>query len=578
MIRIDRRRGNQGAVELLVSGTLDAESVPVVEGAIRENEPGERVVALDLSGIRAADRAGCSALGRWLMDGVELGACPVFLRRWLEAERGLRIRGLSRIRDAKSRSRSGSPFVRSLVVTALLEGWLLAPPVLLAAPAAQSGPVPAPAMMFADARAQMLSANETAKAAAEDVAERREERAAARSLYWPKIDLHGQATHLDAAIELDFDPVRQVITKLHGLPPSFLPSFNATFQEQDFWQANVTATLPLFTGGKIRAANEAAALQVTDAEQAQRQTAGALSSELARRYFGLRLALRARDVRASVLEGLDLHVQHAEALEREGQIARVERMHAEVARSEAARQLQAADHDVALARAALASLLSSDSVADPATGLFLLSRMDPLDAFVARAMANHPGLARLAAQRGRAGQALRAEKAAWMPTVAAFATRELHPDGLSLVSPTWAAGVSASFTLFDGFARGHRVAAAKLRQSRVDLLDARARRDIATLVEQKYRALEKAREEYRSLDRTLELGAEMLRVRQRAFEEGMGTSLEVVDAQLGLQGLQLQRLAAACTFDVALAELLEATGDADLFVTHIANADVDPEK
>ncbi len=576
MIRIDRRHEREGAVELCLSGTLDAGSVPVVEGAIREIESSYPAVLLDLSGIRASDRAGCQALGRWLADGVELGSCPVFLRRWLEAERGLRIRGLSRIRDAKSRSLARSSRLKAVAVAAILQGSLLASPGLLAAAGPQVGPDPA--LTFAEARVRMLSANETAKAAGDEVSEKREERAAARGLYWPKVDLHAQATRLDDAITLDFDPVRQVITKLHGLPSTFLPSFNATFQERNFWQSNVTVTLPLFTGGKIRAANEAAALQVTDAEQAQRQTAGSLSSDLARRYFGLRLALRARDVRARVLEGLDLHVKHAEALEREGQIARVERLHAEVARSEAARQLQASEHDVALARTALASLLSADSAADPATGLFLVSRADPLEAYVARAMANHPGLARLAAQRGRAGQALRAEKSAWMPTIAAFAMRELHPDGLSLVSPTWAAGVTASFTLFDGFERGHRVAAAKLRQSRVGLLDSRTRRDIATLVEQKYRTMEKAREEFGSLDRTLELGAEMLRVRQRAFEEGMGTSLEVVDAQLGLQGLRLRRLAAAYDFDVALAELLEATGDADRFVIQIANADVDPEK
>jgi outer membrane protein TolC len=273
-----------------------------------------------------------------------------------------------------------------------------------------------------------------------------------------------------------------------------------------------------------------------------------------------------------------MHVAHATALEREGQIARVERLHAEVARSDAERQLRASDHDVALARTALASLLAADSGIDPASGLFLSSEVGPLEGFIERAMENHPGLARLGAQRGRAAQAVRAEKAAWLPTVAAFGMRELHTEDLNIVSPTWAVGVAATFTLFDGMERGHRTAAARSQQARVDLLDARARRDIATLVEQRYRTMTKAREDSASRDRTRELAAELLRVRQRAVDEGMGTSLEVVDAQLALQGVQLQRLAAAYAFDVALAELLEATGDADQFVTHLAHADLDPEK
>jgi hypothetical protein len=58
----------------------------------------------------------------------------------------------------------------------------------------------------------------------------------------------------------------------------------------------------------------------------------------------------------------------------------------------------------------------------------------------------------------------------------------------------------------------------------------------------------------------------------------MGTSLEVVDARLALQGLQLQRLAAAYACDVALAELLEAAGDADRFEAIRSQSEVDPEK
>jgi len=576
MIRVDAYHDREGTVELAACGTLNAEAVSIVEEAIADGASRYPLVILNLRGLVAADQAGCQALVRWLDEGAELGPCPAFLRRWLRAERQSRILERTRIRETKSRISSRGPFSRLLLAAAVLSASLLAPSGLSAAADPPTGL--APALTFSDARARMLAGNETAKAATEDIAEKREERAAMKGLYWPKVELKAQATHLDDEIALDFDPIRQVITKLHGLPASYLPPFNATFQKQDYWLSNVTVTWPLFTGGKVQAANKAASLQVTDAEHAERQTAGSLSSELARRYFGLRLALRARDVRAHVLEGLDLHVKHATALEREGQIARVERLHAEVARSEADRQLKLSEHDVALARTALASLLASDSAVDPATGLFLISRTEPLETFVARAMGHHPGLARLAAQRARAGQAIRAERSAWLPTVAAFGMRELHTSGLSLVSPTWAAGVSASFTLFDGFERGHRVAAAKIQQSRVDLLEARARRDITTLVEQKYRTMEKAREEFASLDTTLELGAEMLRVRERAFEEGMGTSLEVVDAQLAIQGLKLRRLASACAFDVALAELLEATGDADQFTVHLAHADVDPEK
>ena len=569
MIRIDTSRDEAGRFELAVSGALEGAAVATVGDELSRAKSPLSAVILNLRGLTMADRAGCDALLEWVIEGATLTDCPAFLRRWILAEQTLRIRDRSRIRDASSRIRG---VAMGLALVAALTG---------ATPAQAAGdppPGPAAALTFSEARARMMTANETALAAGESVAERRDERAAMKGFYWPRVELHAQATHLNDDVILDLNPIRDVISSLHRLPPTLLPSFETTFQKQDYWLSSLTVTWPIYTGGKVQAANKAAALQLTDAEQARRQTDGALSSELVRRYFALRLALRARDVRAHVLDGLDTHVVHAAALEREGQIARVERLHAEVARRDAERQLRASEHDVALARTALASLLSSDAPVDPASGLFIAGSLEPLDVLVARALENNPGLGRLEAQRGRASEAVRAEKAAWLPTVAAFGMRELHTDDLTIVSPTWAVGVNATFTLFDGMERGHRVAAARSQEKRVGLLRERARRDIATLVEQKYRAMEKAREQFASLDTTLELAAEVVRVRTRAFEEGMGTSLEVVDARLMLQGLQLQRLAAAYAFDVALAELLEAAGDADRFETLRAQSEVDPEK
>jgi outer membrane protein TolC len=210
--------------------------------------------------------------------------------------------------------------------------------------------------------------------------------------------------------------------------------------------------------------------------------------------------------------------------------------------------------------------------------LFLLPDPGSLESLVATALRQHPALKRLSTQQGLAGAQLSAEKGRWLPDVALFGTRELHEDDLSLLNPKWAVGVQATFTLFSGFDREHKIAAAKSQQARVTALDARARRDISTLVEQKYRTMAKAREQYTSLDASVEAAAEVVRVRSRAFDEGFATSIEVVDAQLTLQGVRLQRLLAAYDYDVALAELLEATGEPGRFSDLRRQADLFPER
>lgn len=446
--------------------------------------------------------------------------------------------------------------------------------VLLAAPHAWAGE-----WSFADALAQMRRHNEALQAARTEVRVRQEELAAARGLARPRVDMGGRSTRIDKPIVIDLDPIRRVLLSLHpGVPPAAMPPFLVTVQDDAFWKADLRASWPLFTGGKIAAAQEAARAELRAAEASERATGDALTSELARRYFALRLAARVRALREQVVAGLDHHVHHARRLEEEGMIARAERLHAEVALAEGQRQLARSERDVELARIALLAAMGID---DPevtaSTPIAVLSALEPPQAFVSSAQTAHPNLAKLRAVRKMAAAAEQTEKARYLPDVFLFGMHELHAADLTLLEPRWAVGVGASLTLFDGFTREHRVAAAQARQTRVAALEAQLRRDLATLVERRYRELITARELVATLERSRELVAENLRVRLRAFEEGMGTSLEVVDARLAASRVELERVAAGYDFVVALAELLEASGQSDRLPELLAQADVEVE-
>jgi outer membrane protein TolC len=452
---------------------------------------------------------------------------------------------------------------RTLTLAAALLS--LGPAATFARPPAELRDSPAD-LSYADALRRMKASHESLQAADKETRQREEERRAARSLYWPRVDASARATKIDRPIDIDLDPIRQVILTLHPqVPASRIPAFVERVQDDTFWLADVKLAWPIYTGGKAAAAYRAAEAQVKDAEAQRRLAEQTLVTDLARRYFGLRLALSARDVRAQVLAGLDRHLHDAIRLEEEGLISHAERLHAEVARSEADRQLRRAGHDVEIARAGLANILSDQQAGDPASPLFLLPAVEPLEAFALRAQESHPAFGRFAAQRTLAEQALKAQKGRLLPDVYLFGMRQLHADDLTLLDPKWATGVGASITLFDGFDRAHRTAAARIQQGRVSDLEHRARRDVATLVEKRYRELAKARDQYEALTPAQKLAAENLRVRSRAFEEGLATSLDVVDARLSASRVELERLAAAYDFDVALAELLEASGQADRF-------------
>jgi len=424
-----------------------------------------------------------------------------------------------------------------------------------------------PPLSFPDALAAARSGNESILAARSEVRQREEEKKAAKGLYFPTVSFAPIYTHLNDDILLDLNPIRDVMLKLHPqVPPSLVPPFQETLFKQDELRLPLTARWPLFTGGRIRAANHAAEARIRDAEAQTRQSEESVLRSLVRAYFGLRLALEEKAVRAEVRSGLEQHVRDARRLEEEGLIAKVERLNAEVALAEAERQLARAGHDVEIARAGLANVLAADTaVGDPVTPLFLVPDLEPADRFREAALASHPALERLAAQRALAGEAVTAQKGAFWPQVFAYGLYELRKTDLSPIEPDWLAGVGASIELFDGGSRLKKLAAAKAQQDRVSLLDQKLRRDLGTLVEKHYREAEKAREQFEALEATRALAEENLRARTRAFEEGFGTSLEVVDARLAQEKVRLERLAAAHGFVNALAELLEASGQGGRF-------------
>ncbi|WP_049470160.1 TolC family protein, partial [Stenotrophomonas maltophilia] len=75
------------------------------------------------------------------------------------------------------------------------------------------------------------------------------------------------------------------------------------------------------------------------------------------------------------------------------------------------------------------------------------------------------------------------------------------------------------------------------------------------------------------LDSSIAQAQENLRLQELAFREGQATSLDVIDARLGLGGARVERAQAAYQYDIALAQLLEVSGQMDRFEEFRRRAD-----
>ncbi len=421
---------------------------------------------------------------------------------------------------------------------------------------------------------QLRSTNPALDASRLEIERRVEERQAARSLFGPQLEVTGRYTFIDQPIVIDLDPIRQAMLALHPtVPAAAIPSFVQRVQEDRFLRGQLTAIWPVYAGGRILAAQQAAGAGLAEAEATARHTANSLFSDLVQRFYGAQLARVIRTMRTEALAGLEAHLRQAGLLEKEGQIARAERLHAQVARDEAWRELRRAEAQVAIAEAALTGLCGGGEPVTPASPLFLAAEpLESLPHFLAVAEARHPALEIMAARRAQAAAGVAGEQGRLRPEVYLFGAHELNRGDTTLLDPAWAAGVGVRLVLFDRTDRTHRLAAARLLERRVGRLTEDLRQNLRTLVEKSYREAALAQEQYASLDSTQELARENLRVRETSFREGLGTSLEVVDARLALLRAETARAVAARDFAVALAALLEASGQPERFLAYAAGA------
>ena len=464
------------------------------------------------------------------------------------------------------------------------------------------------ALSFDEALQMVLINNEVMKQAGHHNRQMEEELKSVRMLRMPQVSLNANYIMLSDDITIDMHEIKDAITPLYGALSQYgvfsgipnpdpatvgvmpyLPAEISTplvreqlatglqkvengnwdklIQKGQFGTLSAGVQWPLFTGGKINAANRAAQIRVNEASFVERQKSAALQTQLVERYFGLALAYQAELVREEVFQVMEAHLHDAQKMFDEGMIARAELLHARVFHAQADRELKMARRERQIVNEALINTLALNNAERvvPVTSLFALQQIETIDFFKLQALASNPSLAQVEAKQSLARQGVRAEKSAFMPTVAAFGNYNIANIDLSPNVSDYMVGVTLSWKLFGGSSTRHKVSAARYVEAQVDEVRAKAMRDIDTGIEKYYQEMSMALEQLEQLEIAGEFADEYQRIRQQAFNEGMATSTEVVDASLAVAKVKIDRLQAMYRFNVSLARLLELAGIPEYF-------------
>ncbi|MDV7102795.1 TolC family protein [Vibrio sp. TH_r3] len=354
---------------------------------------------------------------------------------------------------------------------------------------------------------------------------------------------------------------------------SLLAGITSTVTEKDLFNSSIRAIWPIFTGGRIDAAQAIASGQTDQAVAQLAMETQAQYDDLAKYYFGVVLAKDVLQTKISVEKGLTKHRDFAIKLEQQGQIARVERLQAEASLDKAIVDRKKSQKDVEIAISALTKILNQDQAVLPKTTLFINDKLPPLNAFITQTLTTYPGLSILEAKDKQASQLISAERGRYYPQVYLYGNYTLYEDDslASQLAPDWLVGVGVNVPLLDNNGRSESIQAAQSAKLQVNHLRQQAKRDLTVLVEKTYFEAEQAIDEVKGLNSSLTLAKENLRLRTKAFNQGLATSLEVVDAELYVASVRTQQQVASFNYLISLNKLLALSSEMKTFNQYSSN-------
>lgn len=333
--------------------------------------------------------------------------------------------------------------------------------------------------------------------------------------------------------------------------------------------AGLGVVWPIYTAGRTDALTGASDARTQEAMADSVLDKNELYNTLIERYFKAQLAIIAAYLREDAYDTLQQTDHMAERLFEEGFISRVDRLEAQSALADAKSESVNANNDARLAMIALQRLLRTDYRIKPTTPLFVSSRALPdVSYFQDLALNNHPGLQKVAAKRAQAKQLHALSDTGYKPTVLLYGYGQVEKD------PSWVAGISASWKLWGGLDKAASLASSSAKIRQADLSEIEVSDNLLLLVEKNWHDVNNAQSRYQALQSNVDLAAEVLRLRRLGLQEGVNTTVDVVQAQTQSLKARTEQAQAANDYVQSLAALMQSCGTPLAFNAYLNAADI----
>lgn len=258
----------------------------------------------------------------------------------------------------------------------------------------------------------------------------------------------------------------------------------------------------------------------------------------------------------------------ADARYKAGAATPADKLQAQTAWSQATLNRITAEGSQRSAQGALANVIGQDAHRPP--GLVPAAEVTPGDAFerdvnalVEEARRRRPDLLAAEAQVRAAAANLNAVRAAGRPSISLAARSDLSNTDGSATSHGSSVGVTLTIPFFSGFAPAYRVRAAEAQADARGAQRDRIRLQVALDVWNAYHSLHTATQALRTSSDLLNSATQSEQVALGRYKAGVGSILDVLNAQSALASARQQRVQAALNWNVSRATLAQSMGNLD---------------
>ena len=440
--------------------------------------------------------------------------------------------------------------------------------------------------------------NEKIKRYSERVQQKVYEDKAAKGHFLPSVNVLGGYTYLSENIEVN---TSQIESSLDGLGAKYGAAFveaygdqiglsgvsaestfatlvsvlgqfpaypNLIVDNQQIPTAAIIATQPIFTGGKIIAGKKYANAELQSSYIELQQVKDEIANELIDRYLTVVLLKQVIKTRQQVYEGMQIHKEQAERAIQLEILPKHDLLRAQVAVANAEKELNNDTNSLQVAEMALRTTINlPDSVPFQVTdSIGYQDLYFDFDELLNAANTGQPILELIDQKEAMAKQAHVVEKSKFMPNIAAFGSYNMFREELPIVPPKFIVGVQAQFNIFNGFKDINKLKASRHLQKEVKSAREYATQQIHLLVKSNYTNALNQQKLYNSHVTTVDLAKENLRINTRRFEEGIGKSIDVIDATLLYEKSKIEQLVALDGYYKAIANLYTAIGEPEKII------------